>query len=165
MTITTCLKDIADFWSKQGFDPKILYHLDDISYWRIEVDDGHKMLGHPDYVGLILKEKMHWRHLLHKRMQPVLYSAKKGSHYADVRDPEGNRAVPLARSRKLLKKALTDPDTNTCPDIVSLKKLNKIHHILTKAQREGVDHILFFATDEFTETFSLDEALSTVWTH
>lgn len=165
MTVTTALKDIADFWSERGIEPAVMYTLDGITYWRIEVPDDHEMLGHPSYVGLVVQEKLNWRHVLHKRMQPVLYSVKKGGHYADVRDPGGNRAVPMARSRELLKKALTHPETQTCPEIIPLKKSDKIHKMLVKAHRAGVDRILFFAADEFTETFSLEEALGTVWSH
>lgn len=165
MIITTTLEDIADFWAERGFEPDLLYHLDGVSYWKVEIDDKHEMLGHPDYIGLLVKEKMNWRNIVYKRMRPVLYTVKLDKHFADVRDPQGKRAVPLARDKELLKKALTNTETEECPTIVPLKKSEKVHRVLSQAHQSGVDRVLFFATDRFTETFSLEEALSTVWSH
>lgn len=165
MIITTALEDIADFWSERGCVPEVLYSFDNITYWKIKVDDEHEMLSHPDYVSLVIKERLQWRGIIHKRMQPVLYSVKKSGHFADVRDPQGHRAVPLSHDRELLKKALTDPEAGYSPVIVPLKKSGKIHILLKQAHKAGVDRILFFAADSFTETLSIEEALNTVWSH
>lgn len=159
MTITTTSKHIAEFWAERGFKPEVLYHLDGVTYQRVEVPDDHKMLSHPSYISLVFQEKLNWRHIVKRRLQPKLYSVKKNGHYADVRDPEGRRAVPLARSRELLHRALTNPATGEGPEIIELKKPEKILNVLGKARRFGVDRIMFFAAEGFTESISLDEAL------
>jgi hypothetical protein len=159
MTVTTTYEPIVDFWAERGFEPKELYRLDGIAYWQIEVPDDHEMLTHPEYVTLAFQEKLNWHHVVRRRLQPKLYSVKKNGHYADVRDPEGRRAVPLARSRELLRRALTNPATGEGPDIIELKKPKKIRIVLDKAQRFGVDRIMFFAAEGFTESISLEEAM------
>jgi len=162
MILTTLLDDIADFWAERGITPEKLYTLDDVTYWQMEVDENHEMLAHPEYVQLVFQEKMQFRNVLRKRMSPVLYSVKKGKHYADVRDPQGNRAVPLSRSRTLLTQALTNPDTRIAPIIIPLKQSKRVRYVLDKAMRSGVTRILFFAAEGFTETFSLEEAIDAV---
>lgn len=161
MDVTTTLKKIADFWAERGFKPEVLYELDGITYWRIAVDDEHPMFKHPEYVALAFEEKLQWHHVVRRRLQPKLYGVKKNGFYADVRDPGGERAVPLARSREMLRRALTDPVTNEGPQIIPLKDRKKIHQVLLKAHRAGVERILFFAAEGFTETFPIEEALGT----
>jgi len=159
MEVTTTSEDIADFWAERGFEPKALFELDGVKYWRVDVPDDHEMLGHPEYVTLAFQEKLKWHHVVWRRLQPKLYGVKKNGQFADVHDPEGKRAVPLARSRNLLRRALTNAATGEGPEIVPLGTPEKIQHVLVKAKRSGVDRILFFAAEEFTETFSIDEAL------
>lgn len=162
MEVTTTLEAIADFWAERGFVPKVLYELDGVTYWRVTVDDGHPMFEHPEYVALAFKEKLQWHHTVRRRLQPKLYGVKKNGVFADVQDPEGKRAVPLSRRRNILRAALTHPGTNESPEIVVLKNPYKIRQLLLKAQRAGVDRILFFAAEGFTESFSLEEALRVV---
>ncbi len=160
MDVTTTSEDIADFWAERGFEPKVLFELDGVKYWKVEVPDDHEMLGHPEYVALAFQEKLNWHHVVKRRLSPKLYGVKKGGQFADVRDPEGKRAIPMARSRNILQKALTNAATGEGPEIVPLGTPEKIRHALVKAGRAGIDRILFFAAEGFTETFSLEEALN-----
>lgn len=157
--ITTTEESIVNFWKEREVEPSLRYTSDGISCWDIDVPGDHQDLKHPDYVGMLVQEKMSLSSIIRRRLQVPVYTMKSGKHYAMVNQPGFERAVPVSRSKQLLQFAFTDPNTGVCPDIVALKDAKSIRGVLQRMQKSGAQGIMCLVTAEIAETIEIDEAL------
>ena len=163
--ITTNDESIVSFWKERGFDATLKYEAEGISCWDIEVPDDHEDLKSPDYLDLCIQEKMMMPALIRRRLQPPVYTAKSGGHFALVRlqnEQDLGSLVPMSRSKELLEFAATNPTTGECPDIVPIKDIKQIKRLLNRAHKSGAAGVLCFVTGRFTETISMGEAVKSL---
>ena len=155
--IATCLPEMAERWRNQGTPVKKLYTADGITHWQIHAEqmEVDEQMRDAKYVGLVIKEQMLALDILHKRMAPSLFTVKSGGRFADVVDAHGKRCVPLARDKKVLKVALTNPFDGKCPKLVKLGKLGKVLSVLKKAQQGGTERIQYFVAPGFAEAIEI----------
>ena len=157
--ITTTEESIVDFWKERGFEPALRYTADGISCWDIDTPVDHQDLKHPEYVNMLIQEKLALPAIIRRRLQAPVYTIKSGKHYAMVDQEEFEHVVPVSRSRQLLQFAFTNPSTGMCPDIVALKDAKAVRSVLQRIQKSGAQGIMCLVTAEVAETIEIDEAL------
>jgi len=157
--ITTTEDTIVGFWRERGFVPLLKYKTDGIHCWDIDVPEDHPDLKHPDYVSLLVQEKMSFPSIVRRRLQVPVYAVKSGGHYAMIDQPDVGRAVPMSRSKHLLQFALTNPGTGVCPNIVPLKDAKDVQSVLQRMQQSGAQGVVCFVTSDIAETIEIDEAI------
>jgi hypothetical protein len=160
--VTTTESAVVDFWKERGFDPKLKYAVDEISCWDIDVPEDHQDLKHPDYLGLLIQEKMAFPALIRRRLRPPIYTVKSGQHYAMVEQPGFERVVPMTRSRQILQFGFTNPATGECPTIVHLKTTAHVQRVLRKMKNSGAKGIMCLVTPKVAETIAIDEAVKSL---
>jgi hypothetical protein len=157
--ITTTVDQIVEFWKERGFSPELRYSCDGISCWNIDVPEDHGDLKHPDYVGMLIQEKMAFPSIIRRRLQPVVYTLKSGKHYAMVEQPGFDCVIPLSRTKHLLQFGFTNPATGECPAIVPLKTTEQVHSVVKRLKNSGARGVMCIVTPEVAETIDIDEAL------
>jgi hypothetical protein len=157
--ITTTESSIVDFWKERGFEPSLKYTSDGISCWDIDVPGDHTDLKHPEYVGMLIQEKMAFPAIIRRRLQAPVYTVKSGKHYAMVNQPEFENSVPISHSKQFLQFAFTNPGTGACPNIVPLKDTKSVRGVLQRMKQSGAQGVMCLVTSEVAETIAIDEAI------
>lgn len=163
--ITTTLDKMVDFWRRHGVEAEELYKADGIVSWGIEVEQDNPLLGNPEYIGLMIQERMRFPIIVSKRMQPPLFVPKVNGHVAVVPRKSGSRVIPIARDKELLRFALTDPCSRARPAISKVKSSAQVQKVLRKALKDRVDGLLYFVSRKHTESIPTDVALEYTWVH
>jgi hypothetical protein len=157
--ITTTESSIVNFWKERGFEASLKYSADNISCWDIDVPEDHTDLKHPEYVGMLIQEKMAFPAIIRQRLQAPVYTIKSGKHYAMVDQSGFENTVPISRSKQLLQFAFTNPGTGACPNIVPLKDTKSVCGVLQRMQKSGAEKVMCLVTSDVAETIAIDAAI------
>lgn len=160
--IATTSTDVVDFWGRRTFGAKTRYIVDGIACWNIDVPEDHPDLKHPDYIGLLVREKMAQPSIIRRRLAPPLFSVKKDGHFALVSQPGFENVVPVSRTKQLLQLGFTNPATGECPDIVQLKPTKKIQRVLHRMQQSGASGVMCVVTSDAAETYDINAAIASL---
>lgn len=160
MILHTFFPKMVDFWRERGIGAKRRYTLHDLTTWEIKIPDEHPDLKSPDFVGLQVQEVTTvLPEVVRRRLNPPVFTLKVGKLFADVRDRNGKKGVPITHNQSILVQMCAQPAHAYTPSIVKLNSDKRIRDVLVKAQRQGTESMLFFALPGTCETVPIESAL------
>ena len=156
--IVTYAQATVDFWEAAGFAPELLYTIDGISYYQVDVPPESAQLQSPDYLKLVMDEQAKYPDILRVRFAPPIYTVKFDGRFAVTPSKEikGAFAIPMSRDKQILEKMFLTPKArpNQVPDFPILKSPRALLNAIVKTlQRKFADRIAFFISPGVAETF------------
>jgi hypothetical protein len=157
--IVTFSKAIADYWKdSENIEPSEVLNIDNIKYYRIDIDEGDERLRRPDYVSLALQAQASYTDVLARRLKPPMYVPEMGGFWA-MTIVNGNKTIVFGRNPSLLFPMFCGPGANEGLRYRQLKTQKEMLELLQKAYEEGIRQFAIVSIPEYIEPVPITMAL------
>lgn len=157
--IVTFSKAIVDYWKDhEDIEPSEILNIDNIKYYRIDVDEGDERLRRPDYVGLALQAQAMYTDVLKERLKPPMFVPEMGGFWA-MTVVNGNKTIVFGRAPSLLFPMFCGPGANEGLKYRQLKTQEEMLELLQGAYDEGIRQFAIVSIPEYIEPVPITIAL------
>jgi hypothetical protein len=154
------LPELVAWWQEKGVETTPLCTVDGVQYYKVDVQD-EKMLGDPEYVGLVVRERAKFPEVVKKKFSPPLYYVSLWGEAVNSKDRDGNVAIPVGRDEESVAWLF-----NTKGDPGLSIECCDTHGSVVRLIREGLDagatRVMYALSPGYVENFATDNILRVV---